>query len=141
MINLATKNYLLPLLILLVAGFGLSACSASASRQDQEGGNYNVVDDEEIDLALEKRPLQNAHELIEYLRPRYLTPRAQQTVSQGVIRAEPIVYVNGVRLGMLDELYNISAVGISKISYLRGKEAAHRYGMGHEGGAILISTR
>ncbi|MDQ7064512.1 MAG: hypothetical protein Q9P90_09700 [candidate division KSB1 bacterium] len=103
--------------------------------------DYNTITFEEIQAALEKRPLQNAFELIEYLRPKYFMPRMQTTVNQGVMQREPIVYLNNVRFGKISELYNINILQIHEIVYLKSNEATQRFGIGHEGGAIIISTR
>ncbi len=103
--------------------------------------DYNTITQEEIIEALKKRPMRSAYELIEFLRPKYLLPRMQTTVNQGVIRREPIVYLNNIRLGTLDELNNIDILQIHEIRYLKSTDATTRLGAGHEGGAILISTR
>lgn len=117
--------------------------SACVSTRDgvQVSAEYNTITYEEIEQAMQRRPLQNAYELIEFLRPKYLVPRIQNTVNQGAIRKAPVVYVNNVRFGSVDELYNISIGQIVEIHYLKSNEATHRFGIGHEGGAIIISTR
>jgi hypothetical protein len=103
--------------------------------------DYNTITYEEIVEALKKRPMRSAYELIEYLRPKYLLPRMQTTVNQGVMRRQPVVYLNNVRFGTLNELTNINILQIHTIYYLKSTEATNRLGAGHEGGAILISTR
>ena len=57
------------------------------------------------------------------------------------MQSEPVVYMNNSRFGRIPELYNIDYRQIAEIKYLRSTEATQRFGMGHEGGAILISTR
>ncbi len=119
----------------------LLSCTSSSSRSDQNSSGYDVISEEEILEAVEKRPIQNAYELIEFLRPRYFRSRPQQSLSRGVLQSEPIVYLNNSRFGRIRELYNINYRQIAEIKYLRSSEATQRFGMGHEGGAILISTR
>ncbi len=116
------------------------ACAGQAPEVPVKA-DYNTITFEEIQAALQKRPLQNAFELIEYLRPKYFMPRMQTTVNQGVMQREPIVYLNNVRFGKISELYNISILQIHEIVYLKSNEATQRFGIGHEGGAIIISTR
>ncbi|MCZ6819785.1 MAG: hypothetical protein O7G31_09895 [Calditrichaeota bacterium] len=118
----------------------LLSCTSS-TRSDQNSGGYYVIRKAEILAAAKKRPIQNAYELIEFLRPRYLRSRPQPSVSRGVIQSEPVVYMNNSRFGRIPELYNIDYRQIAEIKYLRSTEATQRFGMGHEGGAILISTR
>ncbi len=129
------RMFSLFLLALAVAG-----CAGQAPEVPVKA-DYNRITFDEIQLALEKRPLQNAYELIEYLRPKYFMPRMQTTVNQGVMMREPIVYLNNVRFGKISELYNINILQIHEIVYLKSNEATQRFGIGHEGGAILISTR
>ena len=119
----------------------LLSCTSASTRPDQNPGGYYVISQAEILDAAEKRPIENAYELIEFLRPRYFRSRPQQSVSRGVIQSEPVVYMNNSRFGRIQELYNINYRQIAEIKYLRSTEATQRFGMGHEGGAILISTR
>lgn len=125
---------------LLVTCVVLSACG-SAKRQGPHAGESNIITETEIKEALEKRPILNALELITYLRPKYLAPRTQPSVNRGIIQVEPVVYINNSRFGQIAELQNIGAQQIVKIEYLKGTEATYRLGLGHEGGAILVSTR
>ncbi|MFQ5651428.1 MAG: hypothetical protein ACE5IY_15945 [bacterium] len=126
--------------VLLCLSASLCACASTKGGQEPSEG-YNVISHEEIIAALEKRPMQNAFELIQFLRPHYLRPRSQHSVAKGVIQAEPIVYVNGVRFGRINELYNISYHQVGKVEYLKSWQATQRFGMGHEGGAILITAK
>ena len=67
----------------------LLSCTSS-TRSDQNSGGYYVIRKAEILAAAKKRPIQNAYELIEFLRPRYLRSRPQPSVSRGVMH--PIQY-------------------------------------------------
>lgn len=127
---------LLPFLAITMA-----ACSGTSKGVADNSSDYYHITQVEITEAAKKKPIQNAYEVIEFLRPKYLAPRTQSSISRGVIQAEPIVYLNNVRFGTISELYNIYYEQITEIKYLKGREANHRFGFGHEGGAILISTR
>ena len=120
--------------------FGMTACGGTTKGVSDNTSSYYVISKQEIDEAVSKKPMQNAYEIIEFLRPKYLSPRTQSSISRGVIQAEPVVYLNNARFGTINELYNISYEQITEIKYLKGREANHRFGFGHEGGAILIST-
>ncbi len=128
----------------LFAGMAVFLLVAACAGQKPEvpvKAHYYMITHEEIQEALQKRPMQSAFELIEFLRPKYFIPRMQTTVNQGVIRKEPVVYLNNIRLGGLSELNNINILQIEEVRYLKSSEATSRFGTGHEGGAILISTR
>ncbi len=132
------------LILLLGLMVVLAACAGSKKTGSQGSGqglDYNTITHEEIVKALAQRPIQNVFELIEFLRPRYLTPRIQNTVTQGAIRKEPVVYLNNARFGGIGELYNINILQVEEIHYLKSYEATQRFGIGHAGGAIIISTR
>ncbi len=51
------------------------------------------------------------------------------------------VYVDGLRYGPLESLYQISTNTIERIEYLSALDATTRYGTGHMGGAILVVIR
>lgn len=123
------------MVLLLFAG-----CSSTGSYKLSRSSEYNIITRAEIEKAMKQRPMQNVYEAIEFMRPRYLTPRVQNTVSQGALRSDPIVYVNGTRLGTIEELRNIDLAQVGEIQYLKSYEATQRYGMGHEGGAILVNS-
>ncbi|MCA9741317.1 MAG: hypothetical protein H6695_02975 [Deferribacteres bacterium] len=125
---------------LICLAVGLAACGGTSKGAADSTTSYYVISKQEIEAAVEKKPMQNAYEIIEFLRPKYLSPRTQSSISRGVIQAEPVVYLNNARFGTINELYNISYEQITEIKYLKGREANHRFGFGHEGGAILIST-
>lgn len=55
---------------------------------------------------------------------------------------EPSVYLDGLRLGGVEQLQRISAIDLIGIEFLTPIEAAAKYGpTGRDGGAILLTTR
>jgi hypothetical protein len=56
-------------------------------------------------------------------------------------QSEIVVYLDGNRLGGVDELRGIGANTISSIAYLDAPSATIRYGTGHTQGAIVITTK
>jgi hypothetical protein len=59
----------------------------------------------------------------------------------GMGQSEIVVYLDGNRLGGVDELRGIAANTISSIAYLDAPSATIRYGTGHTQGAIVITTK
>lgn len=81
----------------------------------------------------------SAHHAIERLRRSWLRRRGARTPNNPDNR--PSVYVDGVRVGPIEELFGISAEYIERISLLSPTDATTRFGTGHASGAIVISTR
>ena len=76
-----------------------------------------------------------AYQAVLRLRPMYLK------ASRGPSPLGRSVYVDGVRLGGLEQLHFIAAGSVLDIRLLEAAEATLRFGMGHSTGAILVSTR
>lgn len=76
-----------------------------------------------------------ALDAIQRLRPQYLwTGRIRSAEA-------PRVYVDGMFVGGVNALRDISSTTIHEIRRLDALEATTRYGTGHPGGAIAISTK
>jgi len=80
----------------------------------------------------------NAYELIRRLRPRWIRLSAADYAAH---RDQVWVYLDGTRLGQLDELGRISSESIGEIRFVPGDEAVQRWGWGYSAGAILITSR
>jgi len=81
----------------------------------------------------------NAFEAISRLRPRFLQTRGINRILSSS-PPEPTVYVDEVKRGQIDFLRSVPVHTIGEIRYLRGVDATTRWGMNHEGGAIMIYT-
>ena len=81
-----------------------------------------------------------AYEVIERLRPAFLRTRGSQSI-QNPVPLSPIVYVDGMRYGAVGTLAQIPAMGIVSIQYMSAVDASQRFGLGNEGGAILVATK
>ena len=81
----------------------------------------------------------SAHHAIERLRRSWLRRRGARTPNNPDNR--PLVYMDGVRVGRIEELFGISAEYIERISLLSPTDATTRFGTGHASGAIVIVTR
>lgn len=120
--------------IVAAALIGLAACAPHSTRAASQ--NRNLITADEI----ERSNASNAMEAIERLRPAFLRTRGAQSI-RNAEPSTPIVYVDGMRYGTLQSLSTIAALSIFSIEYMNAIDASQRFGMGHGGGAIVISTR
>ncbi len=120
-----------PLMLLLLA----AACAPAVGGGGGGGGAGNSITREMID----DPSSQNAYTIVQRMRPRWLSPRTQGTITN----PEPSfaqVYVDEVRYGPIDSLHRIAGTQIQRIDYLSSLDATTRYGVGHDGGAIMVWT-
>ena len=82
----------------------------------------------------------NAYDLVRQLRRGWLISRGPISVSDPR-PAYPRVYMDGVEVGELDFLRSIAASDVGEIEFLSTQESNLRYGSGHFGGIILVTTR
>ena len=79
------------------------------------------------------RNFYSAYDAIAALRPSWLNIRGPQGQVQ--------VYIDDNHLGGVEVLRSIRATSISVMKHLDGIQASARYGLNHDQGAILVSTR
>lgn len=121
------------ILILLV--FATTSCTA-ATRSGTGKIPERITYEE-----LQSSDAQNAYELVQRLRPRWLQSRGSRslTMSTGIL-----VFLNDSRLGGLESLRQISKEGIASMRYLDAAQAiAELPGIGsqHAEAVIVVSTR
>jgi len=85
-------------------------------------------------------PQGNAYDAIQRLRPRWLQSRGVSSMRTSTPEFAQ-VYLDNAPMGGLGALRQISVGDIRQIRYLDSRDATTRYGTGHGGGAILVSTR
>lgn len=117
-----------------------AGCASSGNGQDVEPaaevsgapkGPPNIITREQIDYLVSYR---TAYEVVRVLKPSWLRQRSS--------RVDPIrVYLDGMRLGNVRELSNISVEGVQEIQYFNGSDATTRFGTGNSGGAIVVVSR
>ena len=73
-----------------------------------------------------------AYDGVELLRPAFLTGRTLQL---------PAVYVDGVPFPDVETLRHIRVHDVQTMHYLDASTATIRYGIGHQGGAIVVTTQ
>jgi hypothetical protein len=128
----------------LAAMLVLQLVAGASPAEAQKGRKNNVITAEEI----ANSGGSNAYDLIKTLRPQWLRARGISTgmpdPSGGGV-SDPgsgiIVYVDGVRVGGLDQLENIGAERIQELRYLSANDATQKYGTGHTQGAIEVATK
>ena len=120
----------LAVLVLLVAA---TACAGTP--RTTGGGNRNLITRTEIN---ESRA-NTAYEVVQQLRPDFLRGR----VSGTTVGANdlPVVYLDGTRLGDLEQLRSIPAAIILTIQLISASDATTRWGTGYPGGVIEVKTR
>ena len=114
----------------------LSSCATSGSAGPRGSANRLTSDEIAEVVAL------TAYEAIQYARPQWLRQRglrAGATPTMG--NAGTVVYLDGVRVGGLDELRRLRADTVALMEYLSPSDATNRFGTNHDYGAILVTTR
>lgn len=103
------------------------ACAAS--------GSGSVRSSSSLITAEELVPMANftVYEAVRRLRPRWLQSRAPGQ--------EAVVYMDGTRIGGIEELRILEANQVAEIRYRSGPDATTRYGTDHGGGTIEIRSR
>ncbi|MBT8397864.1 MAG: hypothetical protein HKO65_19310 [Gemmatimonadetes bacterium] len=132
------KNYALLPLFAFGLALILSSCATSGSTGSRSSSNRLTADQIAEVSAL------TAYEVVEYARPQWLRPRALRagaTSAMGSDRAGPVVYLDGVRVGTLEELRRLRADAVAEMQYLSPSDATNRFGTNHDSGAILVTTR
>jgi hypothetical protein len=98
--------------------------------------NRNLITADEI----AKSNASNAYEAVERLRPAFLQTRGSQSI-QNTAPPTPMIYVDGMRYGSLQSLQTLPAISIIKIEYMNALDATQRFGIGNDGGAIVVTTK
>lgn len=111
--------------LVLCALAATTACATSAREVQNEPA---VLTGEEIASV----SVATAYDAVARLRPGYLRPTGGQS---------RVVYMNTHIVGGVEALRDIPAFRVREIRYLSPREATERLGSGHEGGAIVVTTR
>ncbi|MGE0160926.1 MAG: hypothetical protein AB7T31_16105 [Gemmatimonadales bacterium] len=122
--------------LVLGAVLGSAACASGGGGSGGGGGGAgNAITRDMIDNPSN----QNAYTIVQRFRPRWLSPRTQGTIANPE-PSFPQVYVDEVRFGPIDTLYRIEGTQIERIEFMSSLDATTRYGVGHDGGAIMVWT-
>ena len=116
------------------------ASSQSGSSANTSGGPRENAD--RLVLAANDARLQAGGSLLDLIRrerPQWLTRRTTSIGAGG--QNDIVVYRDGVRVGGPDVLREIPVNIVGTATWLDGPEAAARFGLNHQYGAILVVTR
>ena len=122
----SSKRLLVLALALALGAAGCASGGGGASRP--AGASSNRIVQAELDAL----PQMNALLAIERLRAQWLRTRSGDP---------PQLYVDGARRGNVSNLTSMLTTEISQIERLSASDATNRFGTGHAGGAILVTTR
>ena len=81
----------------------------------------------------------NLYDVIRQERPHWLSVRGTGTL--GGTPEDVVVYYDGARMGGSPYLRGINADQVASVKYLSGPEASSRYGLNHQNGAIIVTSR
>lgn len=126
-----------PLILALVVGLVAGACASTGSDGERvRGQQAHILTEEQI----RDTNLQTAFDVVRSLRPSWLRERPSSLMNpEG---AEVVVYVDGVRMATgIDSLRQIRSDNVTRMEFMTPNDATTRYGTGHFGGAILVTTR
>jgi hypothetical protein len=126
----------LPAVGVLVLLVGLAGCASTGDGERAARQHRNILTEEQIQAGHHR----TAFDAVQTLRPAWLRERPLSVTNpEG---AEVVVYVDGVRMtGGVETLRQVRAEVITRMEFMTPADATTRFGTGHVGGAILITTR
>lgn len=113
----------------VVLAVGLGACASSGGGSSRPAGSSST---RIVRAELEPLGQMSALQAIERLRPRWTQSRAGDA---------PVLYVDGARRSSVNDLQSIRLNDVEQMEYMSAGDATTRYGTGHAGGAIMVTTR
>ncbi|MGH7501834.1 MAG: hypothetical protein ACREL7_08770 [Longimicrobiales bacterium] len=113
----------------------LVVCACAGSRAQGARDRYLITEAE-----IEASAQLNAYEVVQALRPEFLRTRGT-TSFRATEPVEAVVYVDGLRTGDPSTLRGVPREVVREIRYIDAREATTRYGTGHGGGVIMVSTK
>ena len=123
--------------MLMTVGAGCAASRSSTPVTDPD-----VITEDQI----VRSKATNAYDLIATLRPQMFTAhgaattRGQQPPTPGRQALPVVVYIDNVKVGPVDELKALGKLDVREIRYLSPRAATDRWGEGHPGGVIYVTT-
>jgi len=115
---------------LLTAGCATAPPGASSSEADR------ITRDQ-----LAGSSTQSLYEVVERLRPDWLSSRGPTSLTDFTRTQLPSVYFNGVHMGDASFLRQLRVVDTEELRYWRPGPASARFGMGHPRGVIEVVAR
>ena len=123
-------------LLVIWCFLGIAACSTQRATDTGAGGrNPDLL----VGTELHSQSGITLYDQIRRARPRWLSTRGINSPNQA--NDGIVVYHNGVRLGGVANLRDFIVDAVESVQFLSGPEAASRFGLDHQYGAILVTTR
>lgn len=116
-------------MLALAVALGSAGCASGGGGTSRPAG---ATSNRIVQAELDALPQMNALRAIERLRATWLRTRSGDA---------PQLYVDGARRGNINDLMSIMSNEIAQMEYLSASDASNRYGTGHTGGAILVTSR
>ncbi len=113
----------------VVLAVGLGACASGGGNSSRPAGSSST---RIVRAELEPLGQMSALQAVERLRPRWTQSRAGDS---------PVLYVDGARRSSVNDLQSIRLNDVEQMEYMSASDATTRYGTGHAGGAIMVTTR
>jgi hypothetical protein len=129
--------------LVMVLAISAAACAARAADGRPAPGRSGQTELSYEDIR-NSPPARNLFDLINRERPHWLNrrsmamPTSSRTPSDG---GDVVVYRDGIRMGGAVTLRDIPTDIVESVRFLSGSEAASRFGLNHQYGAILVLTR
>jgi hypothetical protein len=123
--------------ILLAMSLALSASCARqavAGEEQRTSPRQDLITRDEMTV----RYYPNAYELIAALRPNWFNVRGVETLGTPI---ELQVHYNGVHVGGIAMLREISVGELQYLEYIDPNAASARWGLGYGKGAVMLSTK
>ncbi len=111
----------------------LAACTSQA-RSSGPINDRAVLSSEEM----QRSGYPDVFTTVQSLRPQWLQRRGATSLRRA---GDVKVYLDGSLLGGTESLRQITTRSISTIRYMNGLEASERWGLDHDMGAIVVTTR
>lgn len=117
------------------------SCASSGAPARSDSGVRTSRDRSVITLEeIRESSVRDAFQAVQQLRPDWLRSRGTSSMRS----AEPatvVVYVDGQRYGAASTLEQFTVGSFRELRYYSATEATSRWGTGHSGGVIYLSTR
>lgn len=130
--------------VMAITFLTLAAC-ASTGGPANSSGDRNIITADDVASVPQAT---NAYDVINRLRPFWLTQNGPRSLSNGggnqvadVGSVGTVVFIDGVKAGDLEQLKSINASAITQIRFLDASEATAIHGTGFMYGAIEVTTR
>jgi hypothetical protein len=122
------------LLLVVVSG---SVLGCAHPQTGPRGGDPQLITQDEVEASRTA----TAYDAIQKLHANFLSYRGETSFNKSNSQPYPAVYVDGQEFGPISSLRSIPASQVATIRLYRSWEATTKFGTGHMGGVIEVTTR